>query len=91
LEPPVEGVVTLASVQRTDLNRMARFLTIDCHEAHRKSFPELWDPQWLTFGSERGCMIVGFEEVDGQRYYQGWYVQWQRNNTETQRHARGTD
>lgn len=33
-------------------------------------------PQLLTFSSDRGMMVVGFEEIAGIRYYQGWWMQW---------------
>jgi len=30
----------------------------------------------LAFYSDRGMMVCGFEEIDGRRYYQGWWMQW---------------
>lgn len=37
--------------------------------------PDLQDPQLLTFGSTMAAMmIIGFEEIDQCRYYQGWYI-----------------
>ncbi len=30
----------------------------------------------MAFNSDRGMMAVGFEEINGQRYYQGWWFQW---------------
>ncbi|CUJ03663.1 Uncharacterised protein [Achromobacter xylosoxidans] len=38
--------------------------------------PDLLDPVLLTFGSDRGMMVCGFEEIAGIRYYQGWWMQW---------------
>lgn len=38
--------------------------------------PYLFEPQLLTFNSERGMMVVGFEEIAGCGYYQGWWMQW---------------
>ncbi|GGX33335.1 hypothetical protein GCM10007242_45620 [Pigmentiphaga litoralis] len=37
---------------------------------------ELLDPQLLSFDSERGVMLVGFEVINGGRHYQGWWVRW---------------
>lgn len=42
-------------------------------------FPNLFNPQLLTFSSDRGMMVCGFEEIDGRRYYQGWWMQWVRD------------
>ena len=40
--------------------------------------PPLNDPQLLALVSEYGAMMVaGFEEIDGQRYYQGWYIRYE--------------
>jgi hypothetical protein len=38
--------------------------------------PDLLEPQLLTFSSDRGMMVVGFEEIAGRKYYQGWWMQW---------------
>lgn len=40
------------------------------------AIPDLLDPVLLTFGSDRGMMVCGFEEIAGVRYYQGWWMQW---------------
>jgi hypothetical protein len=40
------------------------------------AIPDLLEPQLLTVNSERGMMVVGFEEIAGVRYYQGWWMQW---------------
>ncbi|WP_116793118.1 SOS response-associated peptidase family protein [Achromobacter dolens] len=40
------------------------------------AIPDLLEPQLLTFASDRGMMVVGFEEIAGVRYYQGWWMQW---------------
>ena len=39
-------------------------------------FPDLADFQFLSFSTERAIMVSGFEEVEGARYYQGWYIVW---------------
>ncbi|WP_041862719.1 hypothetical protein [Bordetella petrii] len=38
--------------------------------------PDLMDVELLTFSTDRAMMVRGFEEVDGARYYQGWYITW---------------
>lgn len=42
----------------------------------RSPIPDLYEPQMLKFNSEKGMMVVGFEEIDGRRYYQGWWITW---------------
>jgi hypothetical protein len=37
--------------------------------------PDLHDIELLAFG-ECAMMLAGFEEVQGRRYYQGWWVRW---------------
>lgn len=37
---------------------------------------ELLDPQVLSFDSERGMMMTGFEVINGGRHYQGWWIRW---------------
>jgi|SRR5690606_5427744 len=37
--------------------------------------PALNDPHILTLATEYGGMMLsGFEEIEGRRYYQGWYI-----------------
>jgi hypothetical protein len=31
----------------------------------------------LLGGCDRGMMVCGFEEIDGQRFYQGWWITWE--------------
>lgn len=38
--------------------------------------PDLLELEQLTFFSNRGMMVCGFEEIDGARYYRGWWMQW---------------
>lgn len=38
--------------------------------------PNLWQPELVTFMSDRAMMVAGFEEIEGQRYYQGWWIRW---------------
>jgi hypothetical protein len=37
------------------------------------------EPELLTFVSDRGMMVCGFEEIDGCLYYQGWWMPWIAN------------
>ncbi|HAP28192.1 MAG TPA: hypothetical protein DCR74_21840 [Achromobacter sp.] len=68
------------SIMRDDLRRYISVMTLDAFAkfgASQKSpIPDLLEPELLTFGSDRGMMVCGFEEIDGQRYYQGWWMQW---------------
>lgn len=36
----------------------------------------LLDPQVLSFSSDKGLAMSGFEEIAGQRFYQGWIITW---------------
>ena len=38
--------------------------------------PDLIDPVLVTYHSDRAMMFRGWEEIDGRRYYQGWWIQW---------------
>lgn len=38
--------------------------------------PTLMDVELLTFCTDRAMMVRGFEEIDGVRFYQGWYIAW---------------
>ncbi|GLK95832.1 hypothetical protein GCM10008164_35720 [Achromobacter xylosoxidans] len=44
--------------------------------SEKASIPKQVEPQLLTFASDRGMMAVGFEEIAGIGYYQGWWMQW---------------
>ncbi len=37
--------------------------------------PDLHDVELIAFG-ERAMMLNGFEEIEGRRYYQGWWIRW---------------
>lgn len=77
---PVVGVVRMYSLPHTELNRPVERLTMESLSKFGGSvpgvIPDLLEPQLLTFNSERGMMVVGFEEIAGVRYYQGWWMQW---------------
>ncbi len=79
-DPPVPGPIEHASVLNSDLNRYVSYLKIPSFAYggldQPEPIPRLCDPQILTLMSDRAMMIAGFEEVNGQRYYQGWWIQW---------------
>lgn len=78
--PAVIGTVRMYSIMRDDMRRYISVMTLDTlakFGASQKSpIPDLLEPELLTFGSDRGMMVCGFEEIDGRRYYQGWWMQW---------------
>ena len=78
--PAVTGTVRMYSIMREDMRRYISVMTLDTlakFGASQKSpIPDLLEPELLTFGSDRGMMVCGFEEIDGRRYYQGWWMQW---------------
>lgn len=66
----------MASIRREDLHRVVEYLCIPRRQANDPDvIPPLWEPHLLTFGGQ-GMIVVGFEEIDGSHYYQGWYVRW---------------
>jgi len=78
--PAVTGTVRMYSIMREDMRRYIRVMTLDClakfGATEKSPIPDLLEPELLTFGSDRGMMVCGFEEIDGRRYYQGWWMQW---------------
>lgn len=78
--PTVRGTVRMYSITREDMRRQVRVMTMDglakFGATEKSPIPDLVEPELLTFSSERGMMVCGFEEIDGRRYYQGWWMQW---------------
>ncbi|MDM9561399.1 hypothetical protein [Bordetella petrii] len=37
---------------------------------------DLMDVELLTLTTDWALMMRGFEDIDGARYYQGWYITW---------------
>ncbi|WP_287142635.1 hypothetical protein [Achromobacter sp.] len=78
--PTVTGTVRMYSVMRDDMKRYIRIMTMDTLQTfgapQKGVIPDLLQPELLTFASERGMMVCGFEEIDGKRYYQSWWMQW---------------
>lgn len=78
--PAVTGTMRMYSITREDMRRQIRVMTMDSlakfGAPSKGSIPDLLEPELLTFSSDRGMMVCGFEEIDGRRYYQSWWVQW---------------
>jgi len=78
--PAVTGTVRMYSITREDMRRQVRVMTMDglakFGATEKGPIPDLIEPELLTFCSDRGMMVCGFEEIDGRRYYQGWWMQW---------------
>ena len=77
--PAVEGPVEMSSYYHDGLRRYVEVLSVvrRHHGGASKTslIPDLHEPHLVTFGSEAQAMMVsGWEEIHGQRYYQGWYV-----------------
>lgn len=77
---PVVGTVRMYSMLHKGLNRHVPRMTMEALAKFGATvpgaIPDLLEPQLLTFASDRGMMVVGFEEIAGVRYYQGWWMQW---------------
>jgi hypothetical protein len=59
------------------LNRAVNRLVIVRPDASELNpIPPLCDPQLLAMSSDQGMILAGFEEIDGRRFYQGWYIRW---------------
>ena len=78
--PTVTGTVRMYSIMREDMKRYIRVMTMDGLQkfgaTHKSEIPDLLQPELPTFASDRGMMVCGFEEIDGRRHYQGWWMQW---------------
>jgi len=78
--PAVIGAVHMYSVTREDLRLQITVMTMDglakFGARQKGAIPDLLEPELLTFASDRGMMVCGFEEIDGRRYYQGWWMTW---------------
>lgn len=78
-DPPVLGEIMLHSQRHPQLNRTVSYLKMKemAHGGifHPPKIPDLQDPQLLTLATGVGAMMIaGFEEINGRRYYQGWYI-----------------
>lgn len=77
----VAGPVDMYSIYRENQKRW-----VSCLKVMRQlgggamgesPFPDLMDAELMTFSTDRAMLVRGFEEIDGARYYQGWYIVWQ--------------
>lgn len=79
-DKPVVGTVRMYSILHKGLNRYVSVMTMESRlkfgAIEKSPIPDLLEPQLLTFSSDRGMMVTGFEEIAGIRYYQGWWMQW---------------
>lgn len=74
---PIPGPVYFQSANSPTLNRQVNQLIVHRTEADQlHPIPPLCDPRILTMSSNHGMIVSGFEEIDGRRYYQGWYIRW---------------
>lgn len=77
---PITGTVRMYAKHYPELNRYIEVMSLDSLAQFgatlRAPIPDLYEPRLLTFFSDRGMMVAGFEEIAGQRYYQGWWMQW---------------
>jgi len=77
----VPGPVVFDSIYVADLNRYVECLRVPrgkYRDGRQRpdALPPLFEPQIRTMSTEQAMMISGFEQIDGQRYYQGWYIRW---------------
>ena len=78
-DKPTEGPVLLSECYNAKLKRNVRTLCINRDRQipnPQGAIPDLHDPEMIAFQSDRSVMFRGFEEIDGTRYYQGWWIQW---------------
>lgn len=80
-DAPAYGHVQMCRAHYEALNRSVEVMRLDADDGsgQRRNYhviPDLFEPRMLAFTSARGMMVVGFEEIQNQRFYQGWWVQW---------------
>jgi len=81
LGPGTKGTVSMYSITHAEMKRSVRIMQLiaagqESAPGAQPLIPCLMDPEILTFSSARGMMIVGFEEIGGHRFYQGWLLHW---------------
>lgn len=72
----------MITIFKEDQRRWVECLQVQRQEEHggkhlASPFPDLVDVKLVAFGTVRGMMVAGFEEIDGARYYQSWYIAWE--------------
>lgn len=81
MDGPHPGRVHMYSHFKPELRRQVSVMELAAsgnpgQPDYKVGLPQLLDPTLLTFDSQRGLVVTGFEEIDGARFYQGWWVQW---------------
>ncbi len=72
----VDGHIRLSLVSHGGLNRAVKVAQVSGTDAGGNGadlFPPLFDVEILTLGNET-MMLGGFEEIDGRKMYQGWWI-----------------
>ncbi|MDQ2140559.1 hypothetical protein RBI13_06655 [Alcaligenaceae bacterium A4P071] len=82
LGPGTNGTISMHSTLNNEMKRYVSCMELREHgresvPGERPLIPSLHDMKVLTFHSHRGMMVVGFEEINGHRFYQGWLLHWQ--------------
>ncbi|OZI59016.1 hypothetical protein CAL27_18625 [Bordetella genomosp. 1] len=57
------------------MDRLQKFGAVE-----KSAVPDLLEPRLIHI-DPRGMMFVGSEEIMGQRYYQGWWLEWPEDRT----------
>lgn len=81
MDGPYPGGVHMYSHFKAELRRQVTVMELASsgnpgQHDYQVGLPQLLDPTLLKFDSERGLIVTGFEEIEGARFYQGWWVQW---------------
>lgn len=84
--PPQPGTVHMHSTARPGSGHADVVLSMvelaKFGRAKPAPIPDLLEPELLMFDSQRGMMVCGYEDVDGGRFYQGWWIQWHPHGIE---------
>jgi hypothetical protein len=81
LESPMAGTIMRKSKYDAQARRLQVFMEFEpLRDPSKVLYQErpanLLDPQILSFDSEKGMMMTGFEVINGGRHYQGWWIRW---------------
>lgn len=77
----VDGPISTFAMPHPVLKRGPTRLTV-LRELHgggqdASPIPDLLDPQLLKYDSKRMLVVSGFEEIEGRRYYQTWFIRFE--------------
>ena len=76
---PLVGALSVHLTPDAGLKRAVRFAVLQEIGSGGKTqdlLPPLRNPELLTLTND-GMMLAGFEEVDGRRLYQGWWIRFE--------------